>query len=363
MTSARAMATRCCSPADSWSGLWCSLPVRSTSAMTSRTRSAQLAAGRVLAGDRERQRDVLGGVEQRDEVERLEDEAGPVAPKPGRPVVGQRLIDLALEHHLARRRPVKAAEHLEERRLAGSRRTHQGHELAGVRPSGRRRAGLRRRSSRAGTTWSGRAPRGSAAAGSRSPATGAGGRRRDRRIDLEQAVGTAACVSRWPWSTSEEEAGHPADDRLEQSAAWSGRPPAARRRHRPRCRPAGASLGVVRVTGRRSLACRGRPTRRGDRRGRDGRARSSDGDGVGRRRRGLLGVGSASGVGGRGRASGRRSGGVGLGVRLRRRLGGRAWASAWGSAWGSAAWSSRTCRRTGRSTSSCRPGPCRRRCR
>ena len=49
----------------------------------------QLAPGRVVAGDRERQRDVLGDVEQRDEVERLEDEAGPVAAQPGRLVVGE----------------------------------------------------------------------------------------------------------------------------------------------------------------------------------------------------------------------------------------------------------------------------------
>ena len=44
----------------------------------------QLAARRVLAGDRERQRDVLGDVEERDQVERLEDVAGPLAAEPGR---------------------------------------------------------------------------------------------------------------------------------------------------------------------------------------------------------------------------------------------------------------------------------------
>ena len=56
-----------------------------------------LAARRVLAGDRERQGDVLGHVEERDEVERLEDEPGPVAAQPRGPVVGQLADDLALE--------------------------------------------------------------------------------------------------------------------------------------------------------------------------------------------------------------------------------------------------------------------------
>ena len=39
VTRARATATRCCSPAESWSGRWRSLPVSSTRAMTSRMRS------------------------------------------------------------------------------------------------------------------------------------------------------------------------------------------------------------------------------------------------------------------------------------------------------------------------------------
>ena len=57
----------------------------------------ELAAAGVLAGDRERQRDVLADVEQRDQVERLEDEAGPLAAQPRRLVVGEVADDLALE--------------------------------------------------------------------------------------------------------------------------------------------------------------------------------------------------------------------------------------------------------------------------
>ena len=49
----------------------------------------QLAPCRVAAGDRERQRDVLDDVEQRDQVERLEDEPGPVTAQSRRIVVGQ----------------------------------------------------------------------------------------------------------------------------------------------------------------------------------------------------------------------------------------------------------------------------------
>ena len=50
---------------------------------------AQLAAGRVAAGDGEGQRHVLGDVEERDEVEGLEDEPGPLAPEAGGCLVGE----------------------------------------------------------------------------------------------------------------------------------------------------------------------------------------------------------------------------------------------------------------------------------
>ena len=105
MTRARATATRCCSPADSSSGLWCSLPARSTRAMTSRIRSASSPFFVSWPGDRERQRDVLGDVEERDQVERLEDEAGPIATEAGRVVIRELADRLALE---GRPRPTSA---------------------------------------------------------------------------------------------------------------------------------------------------------------------------------------------------------------------------------------------------------------
>ena len=44
----------------------------------------------LAAGEAGRQPDVLGGVERRDEVERLEDEADPVAPQQGEPTIVER---------------------------------------------------------------------------------------------------------------------------------------------------------------------------------------------------------------------------------------------------------------------------------
>src|SRR5439155_15838221 len=82
------------------------------------------------AGDRERQADILGDVQERDKVKELEDEPGAVAPEPGRRLVSEAADHLALEDHLAARRPVEPAEQLEERALARSRRAHEGDELA-----------------------------------------------------------------------------------------------------------------------------------------------------------------------------------------------------------------------------------------
>ena len=103
---------------------------RSTSSMTSRIAVAQLAPRRIGAGDGERQADVLGDIEQRDQVERLEDEPRPVAAQARGRLVGQLADGLALEDHRPFGRLVQAAEQLEQRRLAGARRPHQRQELA-----------------------------------------------------------------------------------------------------------------------------------------------------------------------------------------------------------------------------------------
>ncbi len=90
----------------------------------------ELAATRVVPGDRERQRDVLPDVEERDQVERLEDEAGPIAAQLRGGVVGQLADRFALERDRACGGPIEATEELEEGALAGPRRAHEGDELA-----------------------------------------------------------------------------------------------------------------------------------------------------------------------------------------------------------------------------------------
>ena len=117
--------------------------------MTSRIRSAISPLPGSGAGDRERQRHVLGHVQQWDQVERLEDEAGPVAAELGRLVVGQVADRRALEDDLAGGRPVKPAEELEESRLARPRRAHQGDELALVDLQGDAAQGIDRRGAEA----------------------------------------------------------------------------------------------------------------------------------------------------------------------------------------------------------------------
>src|SRR5450432_1535999 len=91
-----------------------------------------LAMARILAGDREGQADILGRVEERNEVEELEDEARLIAAQTGRGVIVEVADRLAAQDHLAARGLVQPAEEVEERALAGAARAHQGHELAGV---------------------------------------------------------------------------------------------------------------------------------------------------------------------------------------------------------------------------------------
>ena len=72
---ARATATRCCWPPDSSLGRWSS---RSAEA-GGLDDAVEPALVGLAAGQRHRQGDVLDGVERRHQVERLEDEADPVA--------------------------------------------------------------------------------------------------------------------------------------------------------------------------------------------------------------------------------------------------------------------------------------------
>ena len=86
----------------------------------------------ILARDRERQPDVLLDREERDEVEELEHEAGPVATEAGCLLVVHEADGRTVQDHLAVARPVEPTEELEQRALAGSGRTHERHEFAFV---------------------------------------------------------------------------------------------------------------------------------------------------------------------------------------------------------------------------------------
>src|SRR6185437_5460270 len=84
----------------------------------------------LLTGDREREDDVLLGVEHGQEVEELEDEPDVLAPQEGELRVVE-LRDLsARDLHGAGGGLVEAREDVHEGRLAGTRRTHYRDELA-----------------------------------------------------------------------------------------------------------------------------------------------------------------------------------------------------------------------------------------
>jgi hypothetical protein len=89
--------------------------------------------GRVglAAGELERQRDVLGRREHREQVEELEDEPDVVAAQ----LRQRRVVEIADvdagDRHLARSGLVEAGEDVHERRLARARRAHDGRQATG----------------------------------------------------------------------------------------------------------------------------------------------------------------------------------------------------------------------------------------
>ena len=129
--SARAIATRCCWPPESWLGWWSSRPASPTISRQRRACSSRSFAECAVRRVDQRQLDVLERRGARQQVERLEDEP-----------------DLAVADLRARRRgrgprrrrrrgssgptvgPVEAADDVHERALAGARRAHDGDELA-----------------------------------------------------------------------------------------------------------------------------------------------------------------------------------------------------------------------------------------
>ena len=117
VTSARATATRCCWPPDISDGR-CVQPVTQADGVDQRVEPF---AVRLAAADAQRQHDVLLGVEDRQQVVALEDEADAAPAQQRQRVVGERVEPRAVDLDPAARRAVEAGEDVHQRRLAGAR--------------------------------------------------------------------------------------------------------------------------------------------------------------------------------------------------------------------------------------------------
>ena len=82
-------------------------------------------------GERGREHDVLLRGQRGHQVERLEDEADPVAPQLGEPAVVERRDVGVADVHRARRERVEPGDAMQQRRLAGARRSHDRREATG----------------------------------------------------------------------------------------------------------------------------------------------------------------------------------------------------------------------------------------
>ena len=114
--SARAIATRCCWPPDSSSGR-CRACAGEPDQVEQQLHPA-LALGDGRLAQAQRQADVLGSRQHRDQAERLEDERHLVAAQLVLPVLVQRGDVDAVDDHAALVRPVEAADEIEQRGLA-----------------------------------------------------------------------------------------------------------------------------------------------------------------------------------------------------------------------------------------------------
>ena len=128
LISARAIATRCFSPPDSFSGRKSSRSPRPEVGQERR----RLVARRAPAepGQLGDDRHVLAGGQRRKQVEVLEDEPELAEPDGGQPTLGERADIGAVEVDRARGRPEQCAHHRQERRLARTRRAHDQDDLA-----------------------------------------------------------------------------------------------------------------------------------------------------------------------------------------------------------------------------------------
>ena len=127
-TSARAIATRCCSPPERCAGRCDARSARPTSSSSTSERSRSSSEGD--ADRRELRLDVLERRQRRDQVELLEDEAERVQAEIGELAVAERGEIATLEEDAARARPVERPEQLQQGRLARPARPLERDELA-----------------------------------------------------------------------------------------------------------------------------------------------------------------------------------------------------------------------------------------
>jgi hypothetical protein len=128
-TSARAMATRCCSPPESHSTLGIA-PVASLRPSSIPRRAAQLAVR--PAGGVGRQDHVVQRGEALDQIELLEDETEALAADLGQEALGQPGDVLAFQAHAALGRPRQAADDGQERGLARAAGAAQRRDFVGL---------------------------------------------------------------------------------------------------------------------------------------------------------------------------------------------------------------------------------------
>jgi hypothetical protein len=124
---ARAMATRCCSPPDSVAGRALARSARPTQASISRTGPSRSSS--LDAGDAQRQRDIVEGRQMADQPEILEDDADPPA-EAGQRVARHGDDQSSPNSGSGRGRPLGEIEQFEQRGLAGARRAGEEIEAA-----------------------------------------------------------------------------------------------------------------------------------------------------------------------------------------------------------------------------------------
>src|ERR1019366_9296376 len=125
LISARAIATRCCWPPESWPGVLRSRSPRPNSLSAPRARWPG-------GGVEQRQRNVLERAGAGQKIEALEHEAQAFAAQPRALGLAQAGDVGALKIIMPAARPVETAEHRHKRRLARPGRAHDGDEFAGV---------------------------------------------------------------------------------------------------------------------------------------------------------------------------------------------------------------------------------------